>query len=63
MACVGYPRGQLFKLFLDLLRDPARSGIPPGLTYSQSYVSVFANAANHCVGIHSAVNIGKNGDI
>ena len=22
MACVGYPRGQLFKLFLDLLRDP-----------------------------------------
>ena len=34
-ACFLLSRGQLFKLFIDLLRDPARSGIPPGLTYSQ----------------------------
>ena len=48
------------KLFLDLLRDP---GFPRGLTDSQSYVPIFANDANHCVGIRSAVNIGKNGDM
>ena len=47
------------KLFLDLLRDPV---FPRGLTDSQSYVPIFANDANHCVGIRSAVNIGSNGD-
>ena len=46
------------KLFLDLLRDPV---FPRGLTDSQSYVPIFANDANHCVGICSAVIIGKNG--
>ena len=45
------------KLLLDLLRDPV---FPRGLTDSQSYVPIFTN---HCVGILSAVNIGKNGDI
>ena len=48
------------KLFLDLLRDP---GFPRGLTDSQSHVPIFANDTNHCVGIRSAVNIGKNGNI
>ena len=48
------------KLFLDLLRDPV---FTPELTNSQSYVPIFANDANHCVGIRSAVNIGKNGDM
>ena len=48
------------KLFLDLLGDPI---FPRGLTDSQSYVRIFANDANHCVGIRSAVKIGKNGDI
>ena len=43
-----------FKLFLDLLRHPV---FPRGLTDSQSYVPIFANDANHCVGIRSAVNI------
>ena len=47
------------KLFLDLLRDPV---FPRGLNDSQSYVPIFANDANHCVGIRSAVNIGTNGD-
>ena len=48
------------KLFLDFGRDPV---FPRGLTDSQSYVPIFANDANHCVGIRSAVNIGKNGDM
>ena len=48
------------KLFLDLLRDPVFSR---ELIDSQSYVPIFANDANHCVGIRSAVNIGTNGDI
>ena len=48
------------KLFLDLLRD---SVFPRGLTDSQSYVPIFANDANHCLGIRSAFNAGKNGDI
>ena len=48
------------KLFLDLLRDP---GFPRGLTDSQSYVPIFANDANHLVGIRSTVNIGNNGNI
>ena len=48
------------KLFLDLLRDPV---FPRGLTDSQSYVSIFANDANHCMRIHSAVKIGENRDI
>ena len=45
------------KLFLDLLRDPV---FIRGLTDSQSYVPIFTN---HCVGIRSTVNIGKNGNI
>ena len=47
----------VIKLFLYLLGDPV---FPRGLTDSQSYVPIFTN---HCVGIRSAVNIGKNGDI
>ena len=46
------------ELFLGLLRDPV---FPRGLTDSQSYVLIFANDSNHCVGIRSAGNIGKNG--
>ena len=45
------------KLFLDLLRDPV---FPRGLTDCQSYVPILTS---HCVGIRSAVNTGKNGDI
>ena len=48
------------KLFLDFLRDPL---FPRVLTDSQSYAPIFANDATHCVGIRSAVNIGKNGDV
>ena len=48
------------KLFLDFLRDHV---FPRGLTDSQSYAPIFANDATHCVGILSAVNIGKNGDV
>ena len=48
------------RLFSDLLQDPA---FPRGLTDSQSYVPIFANDANHCVAVRSAVNIGKNEDI
>ena len=47
------------KLFLDFLRDPL---FPRGLTDSQSYVPSFANDANRCLGIRSAVKIGKTGD-
>ena len=42
------------KLFLNLLTDLV---FPRRLTDSQSYVPIFTN---HCVGIRSAVNIGKN---
>ena len=44
-------------LFIDLLRDPV---FPRGLTHSQSYVPILTN---NYVGIRSAANIGKNGDI
>ena len=44
------------KLFFDLPRDPV---FPRGLTDSQSYVPIFANDANHCMRIRSAVKIVK----